>query len=67
MEFMFASKLFVLDKGNESTFLDPRSQEVIDIIICTRGLRHRVKHWRVLENPLSSITDRYILVSVRCR
>ena len=64
MEFMLASKLFVLNKGNEPTFMDSRRQEVIDITICTRSLRDWVENWRVSGEPSGS-DHRQIHLSLR--
>jgi len=50
---------FILDKelinrGTEPTFMDARRQEVIDIIISTKGVSKLIGDWRVLDEPLGS-------------
>ena len=64
MEFMLASKLFVLDKGNQPIFQDFKRQEVIGITIGTGGLGDWVEDWRVSGEPTGS-DHRQIHLSLR--
>jgi hypothetical protein len=48
------TRLHILNRGKEPTFLDSRRQEVLDIKICTRGLVGLVRDWRVSSEPSGS-------------
>jgi len=53
-DFVMGSRLVILNRGTEPTFLDCRRQEVIDITICTEGVSELVGDWRVSNEPSGS-------------
>ncbi|XP_032685218.1 uncharacterized protein LOC116850721 [Odontomachus brunneus] len=53
-EFVMDSKLIILNRGTEPTFMDCRRREVIDLTLCTRGVADLVKDWRVSNEPSGS-------------
>jgi hypothetical protein len=54
LDFIIRTRLHVLNRGKEPTFLDSRRQEVLDITICTRGLVGLMREWRVSSEPSGS-------------
>jgi hypothetical protein len=54
LDFIMRTRLHILNRGNEPTFLDSRRHEVLDITICTRGLVGLVRDWRVSSEPSGS-------------
>ncbi|XP_032689122.1 uncharacterized protein LOC116852664 [Odontomachus brunneus] len=53
-EFVMDSKLIILNRGTELTFMDCRRREVIDLTLCTRGVADLVRDWRVSNEPSGS-------------
>lgn len=47
LEFIIASDLCILNKGNRPTFIDRRREEVIDITLCSLGVELDVSGWHV--------------------
>lgn len=59
IEFISATNLSILNRGNEPTFFNTRRQEVIDITLCSQQIEHQILNWRVSEEV--SLSDhRYI-------
>jgi hypothetical protein len=54
LDVIMRTRLYILNRGKEPTFLDSRRQEVLDIKICTRGLAGLVRDWRVCSEPSGS-------------
>jgi hypothetical protein len=54
LDFIMSSKLCILNRGRELTFMDPRRWEVLDITLCTEGVMRLVRYWRVSNEPLKS-------------
>ncbi|XP_077270665.1 uncharacterized protein LOC143901906 [Temnothorax americanus] len=55
LEFLVATDLEILNKGNEPTFCTTVRREVFDLIICSRQLVREVADWRVSNEP--SLSD----------
>ncbi|XP_032685213.1 uncharacterized protein LOC116850717 [Odontomachus brunneus] len=53
-EFVMDSKLIILNRGTEPTFMDCRRREVIDLTLCTRGVADLVRDCRVSNEPSGS-------------
>jgi hypothetical protein len=51
LDFIMRTRLHIVNRGKEPTFLDSRRQEVLDITLCTRGLVGLVTDWRVSSEP----------------
>jgi hypothetical protein len=54
LDFITHTKLHILNREKEPTFLDSRRQEVLDITLCTRGLTSQVRDWKVSSEPFVS-------------
>jgi hypothetical protein len=54
MDFIMRTRLHILNRGKQPTFLDSRRQEVLDITICTGGLVGLMRDWRVSSEPSGS-------------
>jgi len=63
-DFILDKVLIILNRGTEPTFMDTRRQEVIDIIICTKGVSELIGDWRVLDE-LSGSDHRQIRLTLR--
>lgn len=54
LEYLSATDLDVLNRGSRPTFVNARRQEVIDVTLCSTGLREFIKGWRVDEEETLS-------------
>jgi hypothetical protein len=54
LDFIMLTRLHMLNRGKQPTFLDSRRQEVLDITLCTRGSVGLVRDWRVSIEPSGS-------------
>jgi hypothetical protein len=63
MEYMVSTKLDILNKGNEPTFLNVRRRQVSDLTLGTTLVRNLVSDWHVsTEDSLSD--HRYICLKI---
>jgi hypothetical protein len=54
LDFIMHTRLHILNRGKEPTFLDSRRQEMLDITLCTRGLVGLVRDWKVFNESCGS-------------
>lgn len=54
LEYLGGTDLLVHNRGNEPTFQNRLRKEAIDITVCSTTLFHRVKEWRVTDEPTLS-------------
>jgi hypothetical protein len=63
MEYLVSSKLNILNRGNEPTFVVNNGQEVIDLTLGTNRIGDLVSNWHVSDDP--SLSDhRYICFQI---
>ena len=63
MDFISSNNLFILNKGNEPTFVNSIREEVIDISLCSESLIPDISDWFVWDE-LSLSDHRYIIFEI---
>lgn len=66
LEFVSATKLNILNNGNEPTFFNKHRKEVIDITLCSREIEDLIRNWRV-SDEVSLSDHRYINFSLSAK
>lgn len=59
LDFILSNNLILLNKGSEPTFINARSQTIIDLTIATSGISNSILNWHV-SNELSCSDHRWI-------
>ncbi|XP_072392212.1 uncharacterized protein [Diabrotica undecimpunctata] len=49
-DYIIIKDLYILNKGTETTFINVRSQTVIDIILATAEISNQIQNWQVLDD-----------------
>ena len=65
LEFLCSKNLYVLNEGNEPTFVNKLRQEVIDITVASQGMANLVENWYV-SHEASMSDHRQIRLQIRC-